>query len=225
MNLFNYHDFVNNLSEFEKKNAPKEIFYDGDISLLSSGIKVAVVGSRKPTSDGIKRARIITKELVRLNITVVSGLAEGIDTIAHETAIECHGRTIAFLGTPLNIIYPKSNLDLFEKVRRNHLAISQFPVGHPVMKHNFPARNKTMALFSDATIIVEASENSGTRHQGWEALKMGRSVFIMKNVIDNPEVRWAKEMLIYGAQVLNRDNLTKVLEDIPNFVSSADFAF
>jgi len=225
MNVFNYHDFVNNLSEFEKKNAPKSIFYEGDISLLTNGIKVAVVGSRKPTPEGIQRARFITNELVRLNITVVSGLAEGIDTIAHETAIKGKGKTIAFLGTPLNIVYPKSNIILFEKIRKEHLAFSQFPEGYPVMKQNFPARNKTMALFSDATIIVEASENSGTRHQGWEALKMGRSVFIMKNVIDNPEVRWAKDMLIYGAQVLTRDNFSKVLEDIPNFVSSGDFAF
>jgi DNA processing protein len=225
MNSFIYSEYINKFSEFEKKNAPKNFFFDGDISLLTQGIKVAVVGSRKPSDEGIIRARSITKKLVELGITVVSGLAEGIDTVAHLTTISLNGKTIAFLGTPLNISYPKSNEKLLTIIKSNHLAISQFPYGYPIMKQNFPDRNRTMALFSDATVIVEASENSGTRHQGWEALRLGRSVFIMENVIKNPSVSWAKEMLKYGAQILKKDNLSLVLEEIPSFVSSVDFAF
>lgn len=218
--MFNYKEFISQFSEYERKIAPQNLYYEGDISLLTESVKVAVVGSRKPTKEGIIRAKTITKALVQQGITVVSGLAEGIDTIAHETAIANGGRTITCLGTPLNVTYPKSNTDLLLKIKKEHLAISQFPSGYPLMRQNFPQRNKTMALFSDATIIVEASENSGTRHQGWEALKLGRILFIMQNVAENDSLIWPKEMMKYGAQILKKDDLVEVLSEIPGFISS-----
>jgi len=218
-------EILGDLNEFEQKHAPKELFVEGDRSLLNTGIRVSVVGSRKPTEAGIKRAKMFTSALVRHEIVVVSGLAEGIDTVAHETAIREGGKTIAVLGTPLDKAFPAKNADLLDTIKRDHLAVSQFPVGYPSKKDNFPRRNRTMALVSDATVIVEASEKSGTRHQGWEALRLGRLVFIMENVASNPDLTWPEEMIAYGAQVLTREDMPEVLYDIPSFTAGSSVAF
>jgi len=222
---FDYPSYLSKLSELEKKNAPSNLFFEGDTSLLVKGIRVSVVGSRKVSDLGKRRAKILTESLVKKGIIVVSGLAEGVDTIAHQTAIDNNGRTITVLGTPLDKVFPAKNKDLLQKIKSNHLAVSQFPIGYPSSKGNFPRRNKTMALISDATVIIEASENSGTRHQGWEALRLGRLLFILESVAKNPSLTWPKEMIKYGAQVLTRENLEESLNDIPNFTSSIELAF
>ena len=213
------------LNDFERKHAPEELFLEGDSSLLTEGLRVAVVGSRKASDAGFRRAEAFAEALVRHGITVVSGLAEGIDTAAHETAIRTGGRTIAVLGTPLDKAYPARNRELLEVIKRDHLAVSQFPEGYPYKKENFPRRNRTMALISDATVIVEAGEKSGTRHQGWEALRLGRIVFIMQNVAEDPKLTWPKEMIGYGAQVLSREDLPEALYDIPSFTAGGAVAF
>jgi len=213
------------LNSFEAKHAPEGLYFAGDASLLSGGKRVSIVGSRKPTEQGRARTRALTRILVEHGIIVVSGLADGIDTVAHETAIAEGGRTIAVLGTPLSQAYPASNTGLLERIKAEHLAISQFPEGTPALRTNFPQRNRTMALISDATVIVEASEKSGTRHQGWEALRLGRMVFLMQSVADNPALSWPKEMIGYGAQVLRREDLPEALYDIPNFTGAGVSAF
>ena len=98
---------------------------------------------------------------------------------------------------------------------REHLVVSQFALGKPVQRKNFPMRNRTMALLSDATVIVEAGEKSGTLHQGWEALRLGRLLFILESVASDPSLTWPTQMIGYGAQVLSRENLAFFLEDIP----------
>lgn len=218
-------ELFGSLNSFEAKHAPEGLYLAGDASLLAEGKRVSVVGSRKPTPEGKARTRAFARILVEHGIIVVSGLAEGIDTVAHETAIAEGGRTIAVLGTPLSEAYPSKNRALLETIKADHLAISQFPEGTPPLRTNFPQRNRTMALISDATVIVEASENSGTRHQGWEALRLGRMVFLMQSVADNPALTWPKEMIGYGAQVLRRDDLPEVLHDIPNFTGAGVSAF
>ena len=225
MEVFKTADLIGPLNKIETKNAPDELFVEGDKALLTEGIRVSVVGSRKVSEKGAQRARDFTKALVQHEIAVVSGLAEGVDTIAHETAIEMGGKTIAVLGTPLSKAYPARNQTLLETIKRDHLAVSQFPEGYPFQGRNFPQRNRTMALISDATVIVEASEKSGTRHQGWEALRLGRLVFIMGNVAEDPALSWPKEMVDYGAQVLTREDLAGVLDDIPSFTSGGAVAF
>ena len=128
---------------------------------------MSVVGSRKPTESGIQRAIILTKSLIKHNIIVVSGLAEGIDTVAHQTTISEKGKTIAVLGTPLNQVYPAKNKNLLEEIKKNHLAISQFPENYPVQKQNFPIRNRTMALISDGHRSISY----------WEILFLYRVIF------------------------------------------------
>ena len=218
-------DVLGPLNDFERKHAPEILYVEGDKALLANGARVSVVGSRKASPEGRKRARAFTEALVRHGITVVSGLAEGIDTIAHQTAIDAGGKTIAVLGTPLDKAYPAANKTLLEQIKREHLAVSQFPEGYGYKKENFPRRNRTMALISDATVIVEASEKSGTRHQGWEALRLGRLVFIMENVAANASLSWPREMIEYGAQVLRREDMPEVLYDIPNFTAGGAVAF
>ena len=148
-------------------------------------------------------------------MVVVSGLAEGIDTAAHETALSEGGHTIAILGTPLEKVFPAKNRELQERLMRDELVVSQFPPGSAGGPRNFPMRNRTMALLTDATLIIEAGEQSGTLHQGWEALRLGRLLFLMESVVKNPALTWPAEMIRYGAQVLSRENLELVLEEMP----------
>ncbi|MYY43944.1 DNA-processing protein DprA [Elizabethkingia anophelis] len=220
-----FQEYYSKLTEIEKKNSPKELFYRGDFSLLETDRRIAVVGSRKVSDLGIKRAEFISKYLVEIGIVVVSGLAEGVDTIAHTTAINNGGKTIAVIGTPLNISFPASNRDLQNTIAREHLLVSQFKENSSVSPKNFPIRNRTMAMISDATIIIEASESSGTRHQGWEALRLGRSLYIMENIIKDNKISWAKEMLDYGAQVLTNKNYKEVIQDTPYLTAKVDYAF
>jgi DNA processing protein len=224
MSAFNYKDFFETFTVTEKKFAPTNLFVEGHAFLLQAGLKICIVGSRKMSEEGRKDAECLAKSLVKHEAIVVSGLAEGIDTVAHETAISQGGKTIAVLGTPLDKAYPKKNSDLLDKIKRDHLAVSQFPIGYPGGKENFPMRNRTMALLSDATIIVEASETSGTRHQGWEALRLGRLVFLMKSVVENKELSWPQEMMKYGAQELTCELLPEILYDIPNVTARLAYA-
>lgn len=205
------------LNEVERRNAPKTLFLAGDPELLRSEKRLSVVGSRKISAEGVKRTRDLVERLVKQGVTVVSGLAEGVDTVAHQTAVANGGQTIAVIGTPLDQYYPKQNRALQQHMMREQLVVSQFAPGYPVKKTNFPMRNRTMALLSDATIIVEASEKSGTRHQGWEALRLGRPLFLLRNVAEDPELSWASEMMRYGAQVLTPNNLELALEETPGF--------
>jgi len=176
--------------------------------------RASIVGSRTPSSEGLKAAREIASEFVRNGVIVVSGLAEGIDTAAHTTAIKEGGRTIAVLGTPLDRVYPRSNFELQENIKRNHLAISQFPVGERTFPEHFVFRNRTMALISNATIIVEAKEDSGSFHQGWEALRLGRPLFIWKSVLDDQSLKVPKKMLEFGAVKLSEPK--EVLQVLPS---------
>ena len=218
-------EILGELNDLETKNAPHHLYLVGDERLLHEGIKVSVVGSRNASGEGLKRAASLTKALVERGFTVVSGLAAGIDTKAHETAIRCGGKTIAVLGTPLDVVYPKQNASLLRAIKSEHLAVSQFALGTPPQKQNFPMRNRTMALLSDATVIVEAGEGSGTLHQGWEALRLGRMLFLLDSVASDPDLSWPAEMIHYGAQRLTRESLPEMLSNIPRLTSREALVF
>lgn len=213
------------LNDVEAKNAPKKLYVAGDVSLVARGPRVSVVGSRKASPEGLARARALAKALVAHDMIVVSGLAAGIDAAAHTAAMEAGGRTIAVLGTPLDETYPKENADLQARIARDHLVVSQFASGTAVTPRNFPIRNRTMALLTDATVIVEAGEKSGTLHQGWEALRLGRKLFLLESVVNDAELSWPKEMIGYGAEVLSRENLDDALFDLPAVTISRTEAF
>lgn len=187
------------LNDIEAKYAPKSLDVKGPLKIPLPCPRVSIIGTRKPSSDGLEAAERITRALVGNNVVIVSGLAEGIDTRAHQTAIKFGGKTIAVIGTPLNKVYPQKNSQLQQEIMKNHLVISQYPIGYPTTRKNFVLRNRTMALISDATIIVEAGDTSGSIHQGWEALRLGRPLFIWTSIVKNEKLTWAKDMLKYGA--------------------------
>ncbi len=201
------------LNAVEQKFAPPRLWTSGDASLLQRHPRVAVVGTRRPSQDGARRARKLVKALVEKGVVVVSGLAEGVDTLAHSHAIELGGRTIAVLGTPVDEVFPRQNEALQRLIAREHLVVSEFPPGSAVSRGNFPRRNRTMALIADASVIIEAGDGSGTLSQGWEALRLGRPLFLLKSLLDK-DLKWPKEMLEYGAVALaDIEELMKVLPD------------
>jgi DNA processing protein len=202
------------LNEIEMKFAPSKLFLTHGRSIPLPGPRVAIVGSRKASSQGILLTQEIASFLARRNVIIVSGLAEGVDTAAHKAAIREGGSTVAVLGTPLDQFYPAKNGGLQQTIMHDHWAISQFPFGYPTQPRNFVIRNRTMALISDASIIVEAGETSGSLHQGWEALRLGRPLFISNLITDNASLRWPKKMMEYGADELTE--FEEVIEELPS---------
>ena len=173
----------------EARNPVELLYYRGAWE-LSERRSVAIVGSRKASEKGRMRAARIAKLMIEKGITVVSGLAEGIDSAAHIAALEAGGPTIAVVGTPLHHVYPKKHYLLQERIARNFLLISQVPAlryDQQDYRQNrlfFPERNVTMSALTEATIIVEAGETSGTLTQARAALHQGRKLFILNSLLD-----------------------------------------
>lgn len=180
------------------------LYFQGDWELVFTPA-VAVVGTRKPTPEGVKRTRQLVQKLVADGFTIVSGLAEGVDTAAHDAAIREGGQTIAVIGTPLGHVYPRSNAALQDRIAREFLLISQVPLARyeaqnfKVNRFFFPERNKTMAALTEATVIVEASETSGTLVQAREALKQGRKLFILNSCFERGDLAWPTRFEKEGA--------------------------
>lgn len=180
------------------------LYFQGTWELIETPA-VAVVGTRKPSAEGVKRTEQLVKRLVADGYTIVSGLAEGVDTAAHNAAIAAGGETIAVIGTPLGYAYPKSNSDLQERIARDYLLISQVPLeryeaqNYRVNRFFFPERNKTMAALTQATIIVEAGETSGTLVQAREALKQKRKLFILNSCFERGDLTWPHRFEKEGA--------------------------
>jgi DNA processing protein len=174
----------------EIHQAPPFLFSRG--TLLPSDPAMAVVGSRDASSRGLGIARGIAHELVKRKISVAAGLARGIDTAAHRTALDENGRTVAVIGTGISRVYPPENADLHEEIARRGLLLSQFWPDAPPQKHTFLMRNATMSGYSLATIVVEAGEKSGARVQARLAVEHGRPVILTDLVVERNE--WAREL-------------------------------
>jgi DNA processing protein len=166
----------------------------GDVSLLQQKC-VAVVGTREVSKEGAARSRRLARELAAAGVVIVSGLAKGVDTEALSAAIEAKGRVVAVIGTPVDKAYPAENARLQESIYRDHLLISQFAIGERVYRSNFPDRNKLMAAVSDATVIIEAGDTSGTLHQASECVRLERWLLIAKSVADDPSLQWPSRFL------------------------------
>ena len=195
------------------------LYFQGWWELVNSPRSVAVVGTRKPSNEGVARTRKLVKSLLQDDFTIVSGLATGIDTAAHMMAIEQGGRTIAVLGTPLSRAYPPINAKLQTEIAQHHLLISQVPVKRygnqkdPTSNNFFfPERNITMSALTDATIIVEAGDTSGTLVQARHALKQGRKVFILDSNFHNLALKWPHKLEERGAiRVADYDDIRRRL--------------
>lgn len=168
---------------------PPLLFVRGALSAADER-SVAVVGTRQASADGIRRAEHIARGLVAAGYSIVSGLAAGIDTAAHRSAIDAGGRTVGVIGTGLNRSYPPENAALQREVGERFAVLSQFWPDQPPAKHTFPMRNAVMSGFALASVIVEASETSGARIQARVALQHGRPVFLLRPLLRHA---WARE--------------------------------
>lgn len=193
-------------------------YYKGDLGLLDSR-RISVVGTRKCSENGVKRTKKIVTMLVKEGFTIISGLALGIDTVAMKTAIENNGNTIGVIGTPIDQYYPKENKKLQDKVASQYLLISHVPFYRYEREHfklrrvYFPQRNEIMAALSKATVIVEASDTSGTLIQARACLEQGRKLFILNSCFENPDIAWPKRFEERGAiRVRNLDDILNGLK-------------
>jgi len=195
------------------------LYFLGSWELAEAPRRVAVVGTRQVSPEGAARTRRLVNELVKHDFTVVSGLAQGVDTIAHQTAIEAGGRTIAVIGTPISEVYPRENASLQRQIASQYLLVSQVPVLRYKSQSPqwnrlfFPERNKTMSALTQATIIVEASETSGTLIQAKAALAQGRKLFILESNFNNPAITWPARFEKLGAiRVREFDDILREIE-------------
>ncbi len=171
-------DFPAQLREIHEM--PPVLFWQG--ALRASDRAVSVVGTRHPTAEGLEFARAVTQGLVEAGVSVVAGLASGIDTAAHKTALAAGGRTVAVIGTGIRRSYPPANAELQQRIARDGLLLSQFWPDAPPSKRSFPMRNAIMSGYGRASIIVEAGETSGTRIQARLAVAHGRPVILSRAV-------------------------------------------
>lgn len=239
-NMFEYQDVENKVRNYFKnlngfsisvygtfqypkqlRNSPLPIdlfYYKGDIGLLESRM-VSVVGARKCSERGRNNARRIAKALVQKRITIVSGLAKGIDTEAMTTAIREKGKVVGVVGTPVNQCYPKENCDLQKAVSVRHLLISHVPFYRysiepfKFKKRYFPQRNIIMATLSEATVIVEASDTSGSLSQAKACIEQGKKLYILASCLENKEINWPRKFLDRGAILI---------ENIADFIKKLD---
>lgn len=185
------------------KHPASLLYYQGDWGLVERR-GVSIVGTRKPSAEGVARAKKVAKLLAEKGFVIYSGLAKGIDTAAHRSAIDNGGRTVAVIGTPIVSAYPKENRELQRQIARDHLLISQIPLvrqDRRYFKSNkvfFVERNKTMAALSEATVVVEASETSGTLTQAKATLAMGRKLFILNSCFEDSRITWPAKLEAQG---------------------------
>jgi DNA processing protein len=187
-------DYPTNLRRYP--NPPPFLFVRGKLSRLDSR-SLAIVGSRRCSEAGRRRATKLARAVAEAGVTVISGLALGIDSAAHRGALACpEGRTIAVVGTGLETVYPPENRPLQERIlERDGVVISQFWPDYQGQRGgaNFIARNRTMADLALATVVVEASVRSGARSQAVHAQKSGGTVLLLRSLVESQP--WAKEML------------------------------
>lgn len=217
-------DYPARLSEIHQ--APPFLFAAG--RLVANDPAIAVVGSRKASDRGLAIARAISTSLANDGITVLSGLAAGIDAAAHTAALDAGGRTVAVIATGITKQYPAANRDLQRAIERDGLVLSQFWPDAPPQKHNFLMRNAVMSGYGRATVVVEAGEQSGARAQARMAVEHGRPVILTDQVVESND--WAKSLVsrpgveVAGGlgeamqhiyRVLDRDNkVDRLLDDL-----------
>ena len=179
---------------------PIVLYVKGQLSAKDKN-SVAMVGSRMTTHYGVETARKLAYQLAYLGITVVSGGARGIDTAAHQGALSGKGRTIAVLGTGINLVTPPENAKLFEQIAANGAVITQFPFNRPADKQSFPIRNRIVAGMTLGTVVVEANLTSGALITANFATEYGRQVFAVPGRIDSPRSKGCHDLIKKGAKL------------------------
>lgn len=162
---------------------------------------IAMVGSRRTTHYGMEAARKLAYQLAYLGVTVVSGGARGIDTAAHQGALLAKGRTVAVLGTGINVVFPAENRELFERIAANGAVLTQFPFNRKADRQTFPIRNRIVAGMTLGTVVVEAGLHSGALITAGMAVDNGRQVFAVPGRIDSPQSKGCHDLIKKGAKL------------------------
>lgn len=177
-------------------NLPPFLFYRGTLD-QSDTRSVAVVGTRHASEEGIRRASAVSTDLAKQGVTILSGMARGIDTAAHRAALDAGGRTIAVMGTGILRRYPAENADLAEEIAEHGALVSQFWPSAPPTQYNFPRRNVVTSGMGQGTVVVEASSTSGAKMQARLALEHGKRVFLLHDLVTSQP--WAQRYVERGA--------------------------
>jgi DNA processing protein len=195
---------------------PPLVLYVRGTLLPDDGLAVAVVGSRKPSNYGKLMAQRLSTELVQHRFTVVSGLARGIDSQAHEAALQAGGRTLAVLGSGINVTYPPENRRLADAIGEHGAVLSEFPLDTKPDRWNFPRRNRIISGLSLGILVVEATVTSGALHTARHALEQGREVFAVPGRIDVPSSRGTNGLIKSGAKLV--EGIDDILAEFPEAV-------
>jgi DNA processing protein len=179
-------------------DAPPVLWARGDLSLLELPC-VAIVGTRRATAYGERVTRELARSLARAGATVVSGLARGIDAVAHQAALEVQGATVAVLGTGLDVVYPKGHARLQQEIAERGLLLSELTPSNSAHGGSFPKRNRIIAALCSVTIVVEAGMKSGALITASHALELNRTIGIVPGPIDVPQSQGSNELLRDGA--------------------------
>lgn len=191
------------------ENPPNQLFIKGgDInSLLNNSPVVAIVGSRKPTAYGREVTSMLARKLSSNGVIIVSGLALGVDSIAHQACIEVGGKTIAVLPCGPEIVYPRTHIGLANKIlQTGGILATEYPEGSPALKINFIARNRLISGLADIVIVTEATEKSGTIHTANFALSQGKTVMAVPGLITSPLSKGTNNLIKAGAIPVTEDS-------------------
>ncbi|KGE17538.1 DNA-processing protein DprA [Paenibacillus wynnii] len=205
----------------ETAQPPWVIYYRGRLELLSRP-SVAMVGTRIPTSYGRKVGSCLAEELSEAGLTVVSGLARGIDSVCHEASLMKRGGTIAVIATGMDKVYPPENRDLLRQIAQDGLVVSEYPIGTKSHPGLFPQRNRIIAGISLGTVVVEADTRSGSLITSDAALEAGRDVFAVPGPITSPKSRGALELIKQGAKLVTCT--ADILEEYTHYLSKSDLS-
>lgn len=202
-------------------NRPPFLFVRGLLKLEDERA-IAVVGTRKASPEGLNQARMLARGLAKAGITVISGLALGIDAAAHESTLDRGGRTVAVLGTGiLSKIYPPGNISLAQRILDNDGAlVSQFWPTAPPTQYSFPMRNVVMSGISQGTVIIEASSHSGAKNQATHAIDHGKRLFLMRPLIAEQE--WAAKLAAKSKLVTVIDRVEDIIDVLAAMTRPAD---
>ena len=196
----------------EISNPPLKLYYKGNLDLLKEERLIAVVGTRNPSSYGKLCCEYMVKKMSRANITIVSGFAKGIDSIAHKTSLLTDGKTIAVIASGLDIVYPASNLSLYREIEEKGLILSEYEAGVKPFKSNFPQRNRIIAGLSRGTIVVESKDRGGSLITADLALEFNRDVYAVPGDVFSEYSKGCNN-LIRDARAKSLSNINELLED------------
>jgi DNA processing protein len=200
----------------ETHQPPWVLYCLGQKELLHT-LGVAMVGTRIPTAYGVRVASVLAEELCRASVTVISGMAKGIDSVCHETALKCSGKTIAVMGTGMDVIYPAENRSLFERITKNGLIVTEYPLGTPSHPGLFPQRNRIIAGLSVGTLVVEADARSGSLITADAAMDAGRDVYAVPGPVTSPKSKGTLNLIKQGAKMVTCGS--DILEEYESLLS------